>query len=205
MADVEPISDQEILFRRIPVSTGWYDPSRTPPLEPEAFRANRNDLAGISLSRAKYKTVEQAAEGRPGKSYYVAAFRAGDIRAAGMHVVASPTPADASHAEIANLTYDSRKSKQAVEWRALLAEKLPRVRSVIENRMLGGYKTPPIRKAARRPPRRTAEMRERGLPRWRFPQKNSSALGWRRLDRHTTFVLVGDGQGRWSLGSQTLR
>ncbi|MBC8872772.1 MAG: hypothetical protein H8E44_25345 [Planctomycetes bacterium] len=121
---VEPIEDDEILFRRVPASTGWYDPSRMPPLEPEAFRPNRNDLTGISLSRQKYKTVEQAAQGRPGKSYYVAAFRAGDIHAAGMHVVPSPTPDDTSHAEIADLTYDGRKSKQAMECRALLAERL---------------------------------------------------------------------------------
>jgi hypothetical protein len=69
MPDVEPISNDEILFRRIPVSTGWYDPSRTPPLEPEAFRPNRNDLTGISFSREKYETVDRAAQGRPGKSY----------------------------------------------------------------------------------------------------------------------------------------
>jgi hypothetical protein len=124
MPDVEPISNDEILFRRIPVSTGWYDPSRTPPLEPEAFRPNRNDLTGISFSREKYETVDRAAQGRPGKSYYVAAFRAGDIRASGMRVVSSPTPDDPSHAEIADLTYDSRKSKQTMEWRALLAEQL---------------------------------------------------------------------------------
>ena len=48
--DVPPISDDEILYRRISASTGWYDPSRTPSLEPEAFRPNRNDTSGISAS-----------------------------------------------------------------------------------------------------------------------------------------------------------
>ena len=41
-----------------------------------------------------------------------------------MHVVSSPTPDDASHAEIVDLTYDSRKSKQAMEYRVLLAVQL---------------------------------------------------------------------------------
>lgn len=64
LPDVAPISDDEILYRRIPASTGWYDPSRTPALEPETFRPNRNDTSGISLSRQKYSTVEQAARGQ---------------------------------------------------------------------------------------------------------------------------------------------
>ena len=46
MADfdtVEPIDDGEILYRRIPVSTGWYQPDKQPPLEPEAFRPTRSE------------------------------------------------------------------------------------------------------------------------------------------------------------------
>jgi hypothetical protein len=41
MPDVEPISDDEILLRRIPVSTGWYEPSRTPTLEWRALLAEQ--------------------------------------------------------------------------------------------------------------------------------------------------------------------
>lgn len=59
-----------------------------------------------------------------GKSYYVALLRAADIRAAGMDVVPKPLPDDPGHAEIPELTYENRKSKQAIEWRTLLAEKL---------------------------------------------------------------------------------
>lgn len=120
----EPVLDEELLFRRIPVSTNWFDPNRTPPLEPEAFRPNRNDDTGISVARAKYKTVNQAAMGRAGKEYFVAVLRAGDIRAAGMEVAARPFPDDPSHAEITSLAYANRKSKQAIEWRTLLVEQL---------------------------------------------------------------------------------
>ena len=109
--DVAPISDDEILYRRIPASTGWYDPSRTPVLEPEAFRPNRNDNTGISLSRRKYSTVEQAARGQPGKSYYVALLRAAEICAAGMDVVPKPLPDDPGHAEIPELTFGESKVK----------------------------------------------------------------------------------------------
>lgn len=120
----EPVLDDELLYRRVPASTNWFDPDRTPPLEPEAFRPNRNDDTGISVSRAKFKTAHQAAMGRPGKEYYVAVLRARDIRAAGMEVAARPLSNDPSHAEIISLTYSNRKSKQAIEWRALLAEQL---------------------------------------------------------------------------------
>jgi hypothetical protein len=85
----DPILDDETLYRRIPESTNWYDPNRTPSLEPEAFRPNRNDESGISVARAKYTTMQQAALGRVGKQYYVAVLRAGDIRAAGMELRSS--------------------------------------------------------------------------------------------------------------------
>ena len=118
----EPVLDDELLYRRIPVSTKWYDLDRTPTLEPEAFRPNRNDDTGISVSRAKYKTVRQAATGRAGRKYYVAVVRARDLRGAGMEVAARPLSDDPSHAEITSLTYGNRKLKRAIEWRALLAE-----------------------------------------------------------------------------------
>ncbi len=127
MADfdtIEPIDDGEILHRRIPVSTGWYQPDKRPPLEPEAFRPNRFDGTGISVSREKYTPLEQAARGQPGKDYHVAVFRAGDLRAAGIEVTAKPVEGNPGHAEIPSLRYENRKSRQAVEWRFLLAHRL---------------------------------------------------------------------------------
>jgi hypothetical protein len=121
---VEPIDDDELLFRRVPVSAGWHHPDQKPVLEPEAFRPNKNDSTGISLFREKYTTIEEAARGRPGRSYYVAVLRAGDLRASGMDVVPRPLEGSPGHVEIGNLTYENRKSRQAVEWRFLLAERL---------------------------------------------------------------------------------
>ena len=83
MADfdsVQPVLDDEVLYRRIPASTGWYQGDKVPPLDPEAFRPNRYDITGISLSRENHTPIEEAARGQPGKDYYVAVFRAGDLR-----------------------------------------------------------------------------------------------------------------------------
>ena len=41
---LEPVGEGEILYRRIPVSTGWYQADKQPPLEPEAFRPTRSDM-----------------------------------------------------------------------------------------------------------------------------------------------------------------
>lgn len=110
-AGYEPIADDEIIYRRIPVSTGWYDPD-SQELAPEAFGPRKDDISGISVSRAKYKTIEQAAQGRPGKSYYVAILLAGDIRRAGMNIEPRPElpgGIDPSHAEIIDLNAANRK------------------------------------------------------------------------------------------------
>ncbi|MDP6110621.1 MAG: hypothetical protein QF437_13410 [Planctomycetota bacterium] len=100
----DPVNPDEILFRRIPASTGWYRPGDSPPLEPEAFRPNKNDITGLSVFREKYISTERAAQGRPGKSYFVAVFRAGDLIDAGMRVVPRPLEDHPGHAEIESLT-----------------------------------------------------------------------------------------------------
>lgn len=120
----EPIADDELIYRRVPVSTGWYD-STSQDLMPEAFGPRKDDISGISVSRAKYKTVEQAAQGRPGKSYYVAVLLAGDIRRAGMTIEPRPeVPGgiDPSHAEIIDLNAANRKEAITEDRQARLAK-----------------------------------------------------------------------------------
>ena len=90
---IEPITDDELLYRRIPASMGWYSASAG--LSPQAFAPHAtNDITGLSVSRAKYKSIQAAAKGRPGKSYYVAILRAGDLRQRGIQVVPRPLPED---------------------------------------------------------------------------------------------------------------
>src|SRR3989442_13542480 len=99
----EPIGDDELLYRRVPASLNLYDPTAVPNLLPDAFRPNANDTSGLSVHRAKYKSVEQAARGRAGKQYYVVILRAGDLRAKGIEVSPRPLEGDPGHAEIPGL------------------------------------------------------------------------------------------------------
>mgnify|MGYP001585539532 CR=1 FL=1 len=82
MAD-EPdrISDDELLYRRIPVSQGWYDPENELPPSPKAFRPNEaRDKTGLSVFRARYVTVRDLTQNRSGNRYYIAVLRTGDLR-----------------------------------------------------------------------------------------------------------------------------
>jgi hypothetical protein len=108
----EPVANEELIYRRIPESTGWYSPNG---ISPRAFDPHNTDKTGISLSRAKYKSVEEAARGRPGKSYYVAIFRAGDLRNRGIFIEPRPRPDDPGHAELPDLRADNRKDKETLE------------------------------------------------------------------------------------------
>jgi hypothetical protein len=119
----EPIADDEFLYRRVPVSQGWFD--QTCGLSSAAFLPHREwDQTGISVSRAKYKPIDIAARGQEGKSYYVAVLRAGDLRAHGISIVAQPLPTDPGHAELPDLNSGNRKSDATVERAQLLAETL---------------------------------------------------------------------------------
>jgi hypothetical protein len=121
----EPILDDEILYRRVPVSMDWYDREKNPPLNYFAFRPTRNDKTPLSVYRHKYKTAQQvAASPRPGARYYVAELRAGDLRSKGINVVPAPRPGDPGHAEIPNLSYENKDTSRAIEIQKTLAEEL---------------------------------------------------------------------------------
>lgn len=121
---IEPISNDELLYRRIPMAMGWYEPlvDRNP--SPKAFRPRKHDTDGLSLSRAKYATLDAAAAGREGKQYYVAVLRVGDLRAAGIAVQPDPREGDPGHVILPALTYDRRRSDEALEMQVRLAEPL---------------------------------------------------------------------------------
>jgi hypothetical protein len=124
----EPVEDDELLYRRVPASAGWYDPA-TGVLNSEAFGPHKTrDASGLSVARAKYKSIEEAAQGQPGKSYFVAVLRAGDLRQRGIDVVPRPDlPAgqrDPAHAELPDLNSAVRKADQTLERQRILAEKL---------------------------------------------------------------------------------
>ena len=125
--EIDPIADEELLFRRVPASTGWYDQT-TSALNAEAFGpSKKRDTTGISVSREKYKSIEEAAHGQPGKSYYIAVLRAGDLRRHGIEVVPrpeTPTGHDPAHAELPGLNASNYNTDETVEWQRVLAEEL---------------------------------------------------------------------------------
>jgi hypothetical protein len=110
----EPVADDELLYRRISVASGWYSPAAG--LKGAAFAPHKTeDETGLSVWRAKYKTVERAARGRAGKSYYVAILRAGDLTQRGIEVVPHPLSDGPGHAELPNLTSANRKTDRTRE------------------------------------------------------------------------------------------
>jgi hypothetical protein len=116
----------------------WYDP-KTGELDPTAFAPHKQrDQTGISVYRVRHVTLEKAAQGRPGKSYYVAVLRAGDLRKAGIRVVPQPnvpTGYDPAHAELPDLNAQNRKATITLERQRILV-----VRTLDVH---GPFETPP--------------------------------------------------------------
>jgi len=113
----EPVAEAEILYRRIPVSKGWYSSGG---LSSQAFQPRDDETTGISFSRAKYKTVEEAAKGKGKQRYYVAEFVAGELTANGIDVVPRPTLDDPGHAELPGLTSENRDTPEELNRRQVL-------------------------------------------------------------------------------------
>jgi hypothetical protein len=125
MADesFDTVSDDEYIYRRIPVSTGWYNPA-TCTLAPEAFTPIKTDLTGLSVTRAKFISIKESAGGKSKTGYYVAVLRVGDLRMQGIDVVSKPLKSNPGHAEIPGIIYQKELSNQAREWAVFLAHKL---------------------------------------------------------------------------------
>ena len=118
----EPIEDDELLYRRIQLV--HFAPEQSEEPSPQAFHPGKRDETGLSLFRAKYTTPQRVAENDRGKRYYVAVLRAGDLRSRGLQVVPRVEGHAPGHAEIPQLTYESRKEGEAKEAEQLLARKL---------------------------------------------------------------------------------
>lgn len=122
-AGAEPVADDELLFRRIPLV--WYQNGL---LSHQAFAPHKvNDTTGLSVSRAKLTSIHDAARGRFGRSYFIAVFRAKDLRKHGIEVVPRPLPDDRAHAEFPDLRADNRKAEETLQRQQLLVELCTRV------------------------------------------------------------------------------
>lgn len=122
---VDPISDDELVYRRFPADK--MPASATKP-SPKAFEPSKNDN-GLSVFRAKYHRPDECAPRLGVQDWYLAEIVVADIRAAGMTIVPKPEyepPFRAGHAEIISLNGNTKKEKPSQEWQNLLAEKLCR-------------------------------------------------------------------------------
>ena len=118
----EPVTPNEILYRRVPPKQVWFDPNEPFPISHYAFCPQKEDLDGISLSRGKYSSAEQAAASGRGAEYYIAEISADAIFGAGLTVIPDPKPNDPGHCLIRELNrpdYDSSsKAKSAIQAKA---------------------------------------------------------------------------------------
>lgn len=117
----EPVADDELLYRRISAASAWYSPEAG--LKASAFAPHKTeDTTGLSVNRAKYKTIEAAARGRAGKTYYVAVLRVGDLRQRGIEIVPRPHADDPGHAELPDLNSANRQTARVRELQRILVE-----------------------------------------------------------------------------------
>jgi hypothetical protein len=117
----EPVAEDEILYRRVPVSMGWCSETD---VSPNAFDPRDDETTGISIYRAKYKSIEAAAKGRSKRGYFIVVFRASDLLRAGIRIEPRPLLDDIGHAELPQLTSQTRDSDEAKSFMVKLATML---------------------------------------------------------------------------------
>ena len=122
--EIDAISDDELLYRRIPFRSDYFDPDVDPRPSPKAFRPRERDRTGLSVVRAELASPEEAVRTDRGAPYYLAVLRAGDLREAGLVVEPRFLPDIPGHAEITSLTYENRASDASEAIQVRLAESL---------------------------------------------------------------------------------
>ena len=117
----EEVANEELLYRRIPKTYYGVEGVST-----DAFRPRDNDTTGLSFSRDKYKSAKEAAKSveRPENKYYVAKYRAGDLRKAGMTISPRPLPDDPGHCELTDIRVATKKDSRTLDLKGRLAEEL---------------------------------------------------------------------------------
>lgn len=104
----DPITDDEVVFRRVSEQSGHYDSSLSRPVRWQAFKPNESDRSGISVWRAKYITARDTAatNARPDRRYYILVLAASRLRAAGVEVRPTPEEGGPGHASLVNINFD---------------------------------------------------------------------------------------------------
>lgn len=100
---------------------GWVDQHG---VRPDAFEPRKDDDTGLSVFRARFVSLEDAANGPSKRGYFVLAMRAGELRATGIEIVSMPQDDLPGHAEIPSLAYQHPEPDLSLQHRELLADRL---------------------------------------------------------------------------------
>ena len=140
LGTIQPLSEQELLYRRLPMNPSYFDASARVVHE-LAFQPEWHDVDGLSVSRECLGPEGAAASGAMGRSFYVATLRVSDlVGKLGLTLVADRD----DHAVITELTYERRRSKEDGVRDRLAHIYGQLVRSVLEVSGPFPGKTPPI-------------------------------------------------------------
>lgn len=118
---LSPLSDDEVLYRRIPLD--FYDRESSNPPYRDSFRPSPRDTNGLSLFRAKHHAPRDIAPSTR-KPYWLICVTVASLRAAGLSPVPKPTHVHTGHVEIPELTFANRKDKTSEELQLKLVESL---------------------------------------------------------------------------------
>lgn len=121
----EPISDDEILYRRIPENSVT-KPGVEIPFD--AFTPNKKyDEDGISFTRAKYSTAEEAArplDRKTEKRYYILAVKAKDLSRLGIRIKPDSLAGNRGHCVLPQLNAADERSNAVLRWRKSILDSL---------------------------------------------------------------------------------
>src|SRR5262249_23609773 len=112
--DAPPIDPDEVLLRRIPITGGYFDPKKSPPVQPGAFRPNAGDTDGISIYRERLLSALKlvASTKRAPGTTKVARLLARDLQALGVTLEPKQEEGDLpGHVVIPEINYGDYDSR----------------------------------------------------------------------------------------------
>lgn len=123
------VDPDEPILRRIPATQGYIDFRKVPPVERGAFTPNRNDIDGLSFYSERIISARRLADAAssPGKSFYVAKFKAAQLFELELSVIETPELSDLpGHLSVPEINFqdycDPNKKPKLKELGKILAD-----------------------------------------------------------------------------------
>lgn len=129
MADTDPVMPDEHLYRRISLNANPPGLSDDRVVLQQAFLPRKNDVDGISLVRAKYRSANEAAlpPNSTHREYVVAVVKAADLESLGLTLDVTPDDIDIelgthAHVSVREMNAANYKSPEVKDWARQIAE-----------------------------------------------------------------------------------